>query len=283
MNITSEMIKEMLASEGIDKIGIANADELLLAYPQRPATALMPSAKSLIVMMVPHTLGSVYAPDIMLWTRSKMQTSRILDHAAEKMGRFLEKQGFLSLPVSADKPAEIHKFNPETGRKFNQTRSIGFLSHKHAAISCGLGELGKNNLLLTPEYGPHQRLCAIITEAPLEPDPRREFNLCKGCNLCEKACPSGALKDGKYEVDPCFNYWSYGIKKRNPVRFRQWPAFLNEIRKTMKNRDLLVESGQTYITDVDNCIECMRVCRVGTHWKNIRPEKLPPMKSGGTS
>jgi ferredoxin len=50
----------------------------------------------------------------------------------------------------------------------------------------------------------------------------------------------------------------------------------------MKRRDLLVESGQTYITDVDNCIECMRACPVGERWKNIRPKELLPQQSGGT-
>ncbi len=51
----------------------------------------MPTAKSVIVMAVAHSLGSVYAPDIMLWTRSKMQTSRLLDETAEKIGRRLER------------------------------------------------------------------------------------------------------------------------------------------------------------------------------------------------
>ena len=54
-----------------------------------------------------------------------------------------------------------------------------------------MAEIGKNNLLLTPEFGPHQRLCAIITEAELEPDPRQDFDLCKGCNKCMRACPAG--------------------------------------------------------------------------------------------
>ncbi|MGB9499841.1 MAG: DUF169 domain-containing protein [Dissulfuribacterales bacterium] len=52
------------------------------------------------------------------------------------------------------------------------------------------------------------------------------------------------------------------------------------IRQHLKKRDLLVESGQTYITDVDFCIECMRACPVGERWKNIRPKELPTQKSG---
>ena len=115
-------IKKLIRAEGIDLVGIADTRNLILAYPPRPATALMPTARSVIVMAVAHSLGAVYAPDIMIWTRSKMQTSRLLDETAEKIGRMLEREGFLSLPVSADKPVEIVKINPETGNR--EQRSI---------------------------------------------------------------------------------------------------------------------------------------------------------------
>jgi len=278
----AQALKQFIHTQGIDLVGIADARNLILAYPPRPATDLLPSARSVIVMAVAHSLGSVYAPDIMLWTRSKMQTSRLLDETAEKVGRMLEREGFLTLPVSADKPVEIFKNNPETGKKFRQTRTVGFLSFKHAAMSCGMGVIGKNNLLLTPEFGPHQRLCAIVTEAVLAPDSRQEFDLCNGCNKCVKACPSGALTPDGYDVDPCFVYWSMGFKQLPPARFWQWPGYIRMIRQHMKKRDFLVESGQTYITDVDFCIECMRACPVGERWKKIRPEILRPQKSGGT-
>jgi epoxyqueuosine reductase QueG len=279
--IDAQKIKDMIRAEGIDLVGIADAQDLMLAHPPRPATALMPSARSVIVMAAAHSLGAVYSPDIMLWTRSKMQTSRLLDETAEKIGRMLERGGFLSLPISADKPVQIFKENPETGRKFRQTRTVGFLSLKHAAVSCGLGELGCNNLLLTPEFGPHQRLCAVVTEAPLAADSKRELNLCRGCGRCEQACPSGALKAGRYDVDPCFVYWAYGFKRLPPDRFWKWPGYIMMLRQHLKKRDPLVEGAQTYITDVDNCIECMRVCPVGEKWENIRPLLLPPQKSGG--
>jgi epoxyqueuosine reductase len=280
--IDARAIKELILAEGIDLVGIADAKNLILSYPPRPATDLMPTAKSVIVMAVAHSLGSVYSPDIMLWTRSKMQTSRLLDETAEKVGRMLEREGFLTLPISADKPVEIVKHNPETGKKFRQTRTVGFLSFKHAAVSCGMGEIGNNNLLLTPEFGPHQRLCAIVTEAALEPDARQDFDLCKECNKCVAACPSGALTPDGYDVDPCFVYWSMGFKQLPPAHFWQWPGYIRMIRQHMKKRDFLVETGQTYITDVDFCIECMRACPVGERWQKIRPKELPPQKSGGT-
>lgn len=282
MEANTTAIKQYIRSRDIDLVGIAAAHDLILATPPRPVTDLMPTAKSVIVMAVAHSLGAVYSPDIMLWTRNKMQTSRLLDQVAEEVGRELERQGFLSLPVSADKPVEIFRLDPATGKKFRQTRVLGHLSLKHAAVSCGLGQIGRSNLLLTPEFGPHQRLCGIITEAPLDPDPRRELDLCiKGCVKCERACPSGALNSGQYSVDPCFVYWTYGFKKLPPAKLREWPAYLKMLREHQKRRDVLVEFGQTSITDVDHCIECMRVCPVGERWKKIRPDKLPPQRSGG--
>lgn len=274
-------IKKIIHAEGIDLVGIADAQNLMVAYPPRQATALMPTARSVIVMAVAHSLGAIYAPDIMIWTRNKMQTSRLLDETAEKISRMFEREGFLSLPISADKPVEIVKINPETGKRFRQTRAMGFLSHRHAAVSCGIGEIGRNNLLLTPEFGPHQRLCAIVTEAPLDTDPRRELGLCTECGRCIIACPSGALKSNRYDVDPCFIYWSYGFKRLPPDKLSEWPGFIRMVLKHAKRRDLLVEAGQTYITDVDNCIECMRVCPVGEKWEGIRPKDLPPQISGG--
>jgi epoxyqueuosine reductase len=282
MNASAAKVKEYIRSCGIDLVGIADAEDLILADPPRPATALMPTAKSIIVMAVAHSLGAVYAPNIMLWTRNKMQTSRLLDQVAEEVGRTLEGEGFLTLPVSADKPVEIFKLDPKTGKKFRQTRVLAYLSLKHAAVSCGMGQIGRSNLLLTPEFGPHQRLDAIITEAELKPDSPKDFKLCNNCNKCEEACPSHALSKGQYSVDPCFVYWAYGFKQLPPEKISQWPAYLKMLRQHNRKRDVFVEYSQTSITDVDNCIECMRVCPVGKRWKKIRPIKMPAQKSAGT-
>ena len=270
----TNQIKEMILAEGIDLVGIADARNLILAKPPRSATALMPSAKSIIVMAVAHSLGAVYAPYIKIWTRNKMQTSRLLDQVAEKIGRYLERNGFLSMPISADKPVEIYKLDPQTGKKLIHTRTLGHLSLKHAAVSAGLGEMGRSNLLLTPQFGPHQRLGAIITEAPLEPDKVLDVKLCEACKACEKACPVGALKDGKYDCDKCYSYWSKGFKQVYPERLRDWSKYFRLLWENNKTRDVFIEMSQNYITDVDYCIECMKACPVGTHWEKIRPKLI---------
>ena len=83
MNISAPAMKDAIRGEGIDMVGITDAGALMLASPPRAATDLMPTARSVIVMAVAHSLGAVYAPDIRMWTRNKMQTSRLLDQTAD--------------------------------------------------------------------------------------------------------------------------------------------------------------------------------------------------------
>ena len=92
--------------------------------------------------------------------------------------------------------------------------------------------------------------------------------------MCEKSCPVGALKEGTYNVDPCFDYWAYGFDRLPPRRLREVPAYLNMLRRHLKRRDVQIEYSQTMITDVDFCIECMKACPVGTEWKKIRPRAI---------
>jgi len=67
------------------------------------------------------------------------------------------------------------------------------------AIDAGLGELGRNGLLITPKYGPRVRLAKVITDMPLIPDFPISFGVkefCEGCMLCAIDCPSGSISKG---------------------------------------------------------------------------------------
>ncbi|MDP8218685.1 MAG: hypothetical protein P9M03_08170, partial [Candidatus Theseobacter exili] len=67
-----------------------------------------------------------------------------------------------------------------------------------AATAAGIGEMGWSKVFLTKKFGPRQRLAAIITDLPLEPDPLIEpGTICKKCMECVKGCPSGAIPDIK--------------------------------------------------------------------------------------
>lgn len=72
------------------------------------------------------------------------------------------------------------------------------------AIDAGLGQLGRNGLLITPKFGPRVRLCKIFTNLPLETDKPIDFGVakfCKKCKLCAEACEVGAISK---ETEPSF-------------------------------------------------------------------------------
>lgn len=68
-----------------------------------------------------------------------------------------------------------------------------FINYRISAVLCGAGEIGYSRLLLTPHFGPCQRIYFLLTEVELEPDPIFEGKLCDGCKLCVRKCPAKAL------------------------------------------------------------------------------------------
>ena len=72
------------------------------------------------------------------------------------------------------------------------------------AIDAGLGQLGRNGLLITPEYGPCVRICKLFTDLPLSVDNPIDFGVtefCKSCNKCAEACEVEAIQT---ENEPSF-------------------------------------------------------------------------------
>lgn len=71
-----------------------------------------------------------------------------------------------------------------------------YLAFKHYAVAAGLGEFGLNILLLTPQFGPRQRLSILVTNVPLIPHPLFTGKLCDldDCGYkCVKICPAQAF------------------------------------------------------------------------------------------
>lgn len=75
---------------------------------------------------------------------------------------------------------------------------------KDAAVLAGLGIIGKNNLLITPQFGPRVRLKAIFTNLEFESTGPITFNPCEGCDVaCFSACPQDAFADGSFSRELC--------------------------------------------------------------------------------
>lgn len=115
------------------------------------------------------------------------------------------------------------------------------LSYRHMAVEAGLGEIGLNNLLLTPEHGARVRLVALLTDADLPAGKPREPGLCRPerCGYaCVEACPAKALSCGGGGTDKaaCFRYYiKLGLPGVNGVRcglcVARCPVFRENFRR----------------------------------------------------
>jgi epoxyqueuosine reductase len=98
------------------------------------------------------------------------------------------------------------------------------------AIDAGLGQMGRNGILTTPEYGSCVRLCKVLTDLPLVADRPIDFGLtetCMTCTRCADACDAGAISrdpEPSFEIacpsnnpgilrwavdaDRCYAFWS---------------------------------------------------------------------------
>jgi len=73
------------------------------------------------------------------------------------------------------------------------------------AMQAGLGDIGRNGLLITPKYGARVRLCKIFTNLPLVCDEPIEFGVTEFCEVCQKCadnCPGRAISHDKRSTEP---------------------------------------------------------------------------------
>ena len=89
---------------------------------------------------------------------------------------------------------------------------------KDAAVLSGIGIIGKNNLLITPKYGPHVRLRALFLYVSIEPVELIHFNPCATCSIpCFKACPQKAFRNGYFEREYCRVQMNIDVEKSRPL------------------------------------------------------------------
>ncbi|MEM8578184.1 MAG: reductive dehalogenase [Pseudomonadota bacterium] len=134
------------------------------------------------------------------------------------------------------------------------------------AVQAGLGEYARNQMVITPEFGPRLRFSKVFTNLPLEADtPKkqgvREF--CDVCTKCAEACPVNALPFGPPEV---------GGKNISAIQ---------GVRKWTSDAEACFGFWAKMASD---CAICMRVCpfnRDFSDWKHrlwlrlaLRPEKI---------
>lgn len=124
-------------------------------------------------------------------------------------------------------------------------RSLGYRAAPHDfvgqtvvlnyGVEAGLGQLGLNGQLLTPQAGSRARICVITTDLPIPGDGPVDYGInqvCDACQVCVRRCPTGAI-----------------------------PLRRAEHRGVTKSK-IKLERCLPVVAQAEGCAVCMKVCPV---------------------
>ncbi len=198
-------IEEVARREGAVKVGVAKVDDALQPHlnlsPEENAN--WPFAISIAVRLSQAVLDSLTDGPTPLYKWHYKQANALLDHIAFRVTDEIQKMGYRALPIAASQILDWKKQDAH-------------LSHRHVAVAAGLGWLGRNNLLVTPEFGAQVRLVTVLTNLPL-PVPEKPVPFsCGKCRRCVEECPVEALGESPqdFDFDLCFSLLDFYSRKR---------------------------------------------------------------------
>jgi epoxyqueuosine reductase QueG len=201
--------------------GVASAEAYAKQFSKKPQPTLyVENARSIVIIGLPFepgTMATVLRPELSgLRAEAADQVSSttvqpvgaerffleeendIIAHELTLMGykiaKFLRRRGYNALHIPP-------------GKQDGRFRRAPFY-HMPAMYLAGMGTLGLNCSILTPQFGPRIYVTSIITDGLFVPGQPLEKELCLRCGTCVKSCPIQAL-DGEGWKNP-FACASYG-------------------------------------------------------------------------
>lgn len=179
MNI-DEQIKEMLISSGVCDVGFSNVSD---------GPAGLPYVVSIVLPLSDAIIDEIDDSPTHSYFHHYRTVNAYIDRLILQVGLLLQSKGYRYIPIPASQSI------PDNG---NRTH-MGRYSHKKAAVSAGLGNIGKSALFLHRTYGPRVRLGTLFTDCTLPVFEQVPHSICKDCNLCVKACPANAIKGVEWQ------------------------------------------------------------------------------------
>lgn len=199
-------------NSGSDLCGIASINRFVNLPPLSNPKDILKTANSVIVIAKKFLRSSINLNSTIPYTIIRNHLSKEIDEITIGLSYFIEAHNYIAFPTGAIEPCNFNK---------NLLKTVGLISLKNAAYLAGLGVIGKNTLLITPEFGNMVWLGAVITSLELEPDPILEKNPChKNCKICIDNCPVKALDGSKFmDQQKCWDF-AFGESEEGEWRIK---------------------------------------------------------------
>ena len=238
--ISAKRIKEIAKKAGADMCGVAPIERMKNAPPEMNPGLLWPNVKSIVgfVFRIPRGVQRGIEEGTQFYQYPSMAYGGINEILAPAVlyhvGKAIEDEGYEAFvyrntgargcvsdmdgSVGATlSPEEQIEVNENAKNSTAHHRSVEFtratrpgenvppdlqFQFRICAVACGLGEIGWSKMLLTPQYGPLQRVAFLFTDAEFdEYDPIYHGKpLCRKCGACVRECPGHCIppiKGGK--------------------------------------------------------------------------------------
>jgi epoxyqueuosine reductase QueG len=227
MDTLAEELRGYLLSLGAHKIGFAGLRPHREWLEREYGAQWLdyPCAISVAVNIPRAIINELSQGPTLTYLRYYDAANAALDRISLYGAQWLEEQGYMAYPIPAS-------------QMMGENHLCGIFSHRAAARLAGLGWVGKCCSIITPDRGPSQRFCTIMTDAPLPPAEPLAAS-CGNCRRCTEICPVQAVKGVN---------WQEGQPLSERLDVAACHEFLLGIRKTF---------GKSV------CGRCLAVCPFG--------------------
>lgn len=253
MEKLKKKIIQVAKESDMDLVGFAGIDRFEDVHYRIRPQAHLPGAATVVSMAMRYPkamyelAGNTEAESYMsLDSYEKKHMQEILMVAAMDVTRYLEKAGFLAIPM------QITHYRVHPYKDIEESWTQDF-DHKIAAVAAGLGELGIHGEPITPEYGTRQMFISVVTDAPIAADPMYKGPaLCDKCMKCVEACRMNALSNTETK-DISIGKITFPVAKKDIWRCMWSKRFMlnAEAGPNLSGMDVTIDPPERQITEAD--------------------------------
>jgi len=188
-----DVLKDLAFDLGASAFGACELGDLVeKIHPEIRETArALPYAISIAIALQKVVLDTIIDRPNEIYKSHYRATNTQLDMITYRLSQKIESWGKKALPIPASMVIRRYPM-------------IGHINHREVAYKAGLGWRGKNNLLVSKEWGTRLRLATVLTDCELEPDDILGID-CGACHACGKRCPANAIGESPddFDLDKC--------------------------------------------------------------------------------